>query len=34
MSYIKMELCQKGTLEDYLQERTSINKRYILLLIS
>ena len=32
--YIKMELCQKGTLEDYLQERTSINYQEVSIIIN
>lgn len=32
--YIKMELCQKGTLEDYLEIRTSINYQEVFIIIN
>lgn len=32
--YIKMELCQKGTLEDYLEVRTSINYQEVFIIIN
>ena len=32
--YIKMELCQKGTLEDYLEKRTSINYQEVFIIIN
>lgn len=32
--YIKMELCQKGTLEDYLEVRTSVNYQEVFIIIN